>query len=588
MAEEKTQVLIVGGGGAGLTASMLLAQLGVDAILVNDNASTSILPKAHVLNQRTLEILDDCGVYEQVRELATPPEQMAATALYAGLAGDHPDDGRRIARQEAWGAGGDNEAWRGASAFRQANLPQIRLEPILRARAEELSPGRVRFGQKMVELNEEGDFVRVLIRDEESGDEYEVHADYVIAADGGRTVPEMLSIGYEGFELLAINYSAHISVDLSDVATDDDVLLRWIATPRTGNSLLLVPMGPDHWGTKSEEWVVHLILLPDNPMAADGEGVEQAMFEALGIADREIEVHKVTRWEVGAILAERFRDGRVFLVGDSAHRHPPTGGLGLTSGIQDVHNLCWKLAAVLDGKAGDGLLDTYEVERKAVDARNLQRSMENAVGQLAIFNTTGMSPDLDEEANRAALSRLWSGRPEDAEARSAFLQAVRGQSQDFSEHNVEYGYCYESDAVVPDGTAPPENPDDVRVYIPSSRPGAPLPHAWIDDEDGNRRPIKDLLEPGRFLVIAGEDGTPWVEAAQSLSAKGYPVDALRIGHIEGDLFDPRSAWTRYREVGRSGAVLVRPDRFVAWRSGTEAADAEAEIAAALDAVLAAG
>ena len=141
--------------------------------------------------------------------------------------------------------------------------------------------------------------------------------------------------------------------------------------------------------------------------------------------------------------------------------------------------------------------------------------------------------------------------------------------------------------MVPDGSSPPDNPDDMRLYMPSTRPGSPLPHAWIEDEDGSRRPIKDLLEPGRFLIIAGEDGQPWVEAAQALAAAGQPVDALRIGHVEGDLFDPRSLWARNRGISREGAVLVRPDRFVAWRTAGAAEDPAAELGSALDGVLAA-
>ena len=585
---EKVPVLIVGGGGAGLTASMLLSGLGVEHLLVSSQPHTSTLPKAHVLNQRALEILDDCGAYEEIRRRSTPPEQMAYTAWYSGLGGDAADDGRVLARQECWGTGGENESWRGASAFRQLNLPQIRLEPVLKARAEELAPQSVRFGHELTAIEQDADGVTATVVDRESGEEYEVRADYLVAADGGRTVPGLVGIGYEGFDQIAVSCTLHVSADLSGLATDDDVLLRWIAAPRNGANIVLVPMGPDNWGPRSEEWVMHMIFLPDDPRMPEEDGVEQLVRESLGIEDLPMEVHRQTRWEVGAVLAERFREGRVFLVGDSAHRHPPTGGLGLTSAIHDVHNLCWKLAAVLGGKAGPELLESYEPERRPVDARNVQRSMENALNQLLIFNATGMSPDQDEATNRAALERLWSGKEEDAEFRSAFLAAVRAQSQEFDEHNVEYGYAYESAAVVPDGSPEPVNPDDMRIYLPSTRPGSPLPHAWIDDEEGTRRPIKDLLEPGRFLLIAGEDGQEWVDAAAELGDSGRPVDAVRIGHVEGDLFDPRSMWARNRGISREGAVLVRPDRFVCWRSEGGSDDAAGDLRGALDAVLASG
>ena len=583
---EEVPVLIVGGGAAGLSASMLLSREGVDHLLVSSQPTTSTLPKAHVLNQRALEILDDCGAYEEIRRRSTPPEQMAWTAWYSGLGGDHPDDGRVLARQECWGAGGEDESWLSASAFRQLNLPQIRLEPVLKDRAEQLAPGKIRFGHELTALEQDDDGVTATILDRESGEEYLVRSQYLVAADGGRTIPELVGIGYEGFDRLAITYSLHVSADLSALFGDEDVLLRWIAAPRTGASFVVVPMGPENWGSKSEEWVIHVIFLPDDPRMPEEDAVEAMVRESLGIEDLPVEVHRLTRWEVGAVLAERFRDGRVFLVGDAAHRHPPTGALGLTSAVHDAHNLCWKLAAVLGGQAGEALLDTYEAERRPVDQRNVQRSMENALGQLMIFNATGMSPEQDEEANRAALARLWSGRDEDAEVRGAFLAAVRAQSQEFAEHNVEYGYAYESAAVVPDGSPETENPDDMRIYVPSTRPGSPLPHAWIDDEDGNRRPIKDLLEPGRFLLIAGEDGQAWVEAAQALSSAGRPVDALRIGHVEGDLFDPRSLWARNRGISREGAVLVRPDRFVCWRSAGAGGAPAAELASALDSVLA--
>ena len=182
---------------------------------------------------------------------------------------------------------------------------------------------------------------------------------------------------------------------------------------------------------------------------------------------------------------------------------------------------------------------------------------------------------------------MWSGRPEDAEHRSNVLRMMRAQSMEFSELNVEYGYSYESAAVVPDGSAPSVPIDDIRVYEPSTRPGSPLPHAWIDDEDGRRRPIKDLVAPGRFLLIAGEDGQAWCEAARQLAAEAdLPLDALRIGHLDGDLYDPRCAWLRHRQIASDGAILVRPDRFIAWRSPAGVSDPRAALAAAFSQVLA--
>ena len=182
---------------------------------------------------------------------------------------------------------------------------------------------------------------------------------------------------------------------------------------------------------------------------------------------------------------------------------------------------------------------------------------------------------------------MWGGRPEDAAHRSAVLRAMRAKSMEFSELNLEYGYCYQSAAVVPDGSAPPVPGDDVRVYQPGTRPGAPLPHAWIDGEDGHRRPFKDLVAPGRFLLIAGEDGQAWCEAAQQLAADtGLPLDAVRIGHLDGDLYDPRCTWLRHRQITSDGAILVRPDRFIAWRHQTRTSDPRAALADALSQILA--
>jgi 2,4-dichlorophenol 6-monooxygenase len=579
-------VLIVGGGGAGLTASMLLSQLGVETLLVSALPTTSTLPKAHVLNQRTMEIFTDVGVADEIYARSTPAENMAAMAWYSGFAGPAEDFGRMIGKVETWGAGYTNLNWVAASSLRTANLPQIRLEPILKARAEAMAPGKVRFHHEVFDLEQDADGVTAHVRDRDDGSEYTVRAKYLLGCDGGRTIPRLAGVEYEGLGVIAQTATAHVTADLSSLAHDPDVLIRWIWCPAIGEMAVLVPMGPDHWGPDSEEWVFHVTYQGEGPKELTDEQIEANMRLALGIGDLPMTIHKITRWTVEGVLAEQFRVGRVFLVGDAAHRHPPTGGLGLTSGTHDAHNLCWKPAAVLNGHAGDGLLDSYEAERRPVDARNIQRSLENAMAHLETGRAFGLNRDATAEANWAQMRRIWSGKPEDAEHREGALRAIRQLTMEGNELNVEFGYRYASDAVVPDGVPEHKAVDDIRVYEPSARPGSPLPHAWIDDESGHRRPIKDLVAPGRFLLIAGETGDDWCAAAERIALTNkLPLDAVRIGHLDGDLYDPRLAWAQYRGISAKGAVLIRPDRVVGWRCADGVADAESELADALSHIL---
>ena len=397
----------------------------------------------------------------------------------------------------------------------------------------------------------------------------------------------LAGVGYEGLGVVTQTATLHVSADFSPWARDPDVLIRWIFSPQAGVLVVMVPMGPERWGPASEEWVIHLNYPAGDPRAQSDAQVEADARQALGIPDLPVKIHKITRWSVEAVMASAFRAGRVLLLGDAAHRHPPTGGLGLTSAIHDAQNLCWKVAAVLAGHASPALLDTYQAERRPVDQHNAQRSLENAAGHFGIGAALGISHESTPEQNMEQLRRMWSGRPGDAGHRSGVLRMMRAQSMEFSELNVEYGYGYQSAAVVPDGSAPPAPVDGIRVYEPSTRPGSPLPHAWIDDEDGHRRPVKDLVAPGRFLLIAGEDGEPWCEAARQLAAEAdLPLDAVRIGHLDGDLYDPRSTWLRHRQIASGGAVLVRPDRFIAWRHPAGTGDPRAALAAALSQVLA--
>lgn len=574
--EVDVPVLVVGGGVAGLTASILLSLQGVDSLLVSAAPTTSDLPKAHVLHQRTMEILRDAGIADAVYERGTPPENMTHAGWYVEGDGDR-ERGRCVAKVELWGAGGNNPAWLAASACRPANLPQMRLEPLLKERAEELAPGRVLFGHEVIGFQPEDSGVITSVRDGSTGSALRVRSDYLLGCDGGRLIGPSLGIGVEGVNDIARMVSVHLSADLSGRVTDPEVLLRWLWLPETGVGATLLPMGPDHWGPRSEEWVVHTTPVADTAEVPGDDAVLADVRGILGIGEQDLRVHRISRWTMGGSVADRFRHGRVFLLGDAAHRFPPTGGYGLNSAVQDAQNLAWKLAAVLRGDADEALLDSYEPERRRVTARTVQQAMNNIVNHLRAIEALGMGPGTAPEDNWEALRRLWSGRPEDAEFRDSVLGIVASQSMEFNALNLEYGYAYESEAVIPDGSPEPPNPDPIRNYQPGTRPGHPLPHALLEDRDGHRFPIMDLARPGRFLLIAGEDDG-WTAAATELGERlNLPLDVLRIGHVTGDYQDPRSTWIAQRGVTASGAVLVRPDRFIAWRSHDAVQDPGAEL-----------
>ena len=582
----KTDVLIVGGGGAGLTASMLLSTMGVDHLLVSALPGTSILPKAHVLGQRAMEILDDCGVADAIYAVGTPPDQIRRTSFYAGLAG-HPAAGRVLFTQESWGAGGQDADWVAASPKLTTNLPQIRLEPLMKARAEELAPGRIYFHHELTALEETDQGVVASITDLHEGRPYEVEARYVLGCDGGRTVGKLAGIEVEGLTEISRTATVHLAADLSAWAKDPEVLLRWVWCPNNGKLIVLAPMGPTRWGGESEEWVVHLLYDLEDPRAFDDAEVIEDIRVGLGIGDHSLDIKLITRWTVSGLLADRFRAGRVFVVGDAAHRHPPTGGLGLVSAIHDAQNLCWKLALVLRGAAGEDLLDTYEDERRPVDERNVRRSLENALGYLVMAEAMGMDdPNASSEERWARLARLWSEAPEDVAHRRAVRELMAAQSQEFHEHDVEYGYRHRSAAVVDDGS--PEPPErDFRMFFPSTRPGCPLPHAWVEDDDFTRSSTIDLVGVDRFVLIAGERGDAWKEAALKVAAElGVDLDAYSIGHSAGDLRDPRLRFERVREFGPEGAVLIRPDRCIAFRSLGAVDDPSAVLRGAFRQVLA--
>ncbi|HUM12621.1 MAG TPA: FAD-dependent monooxygenase [Myxococcaceae bacterium] len=580
-------VLIVGGGGAGLTASMLLGTYGIESLLLSALPTTSVLPKAHVLNQRAMEVFSDVGVAEAIYARSTPAEYMSHTAWYLDVCGDELA-GRLIHRMECWDGGYTDPAWIAASPCRQANLPQLRLEPVLRARAEQLNPGRVCFGHELLSLEQDAGGVTATVRNRAGGNDYQVRADYLLGCDGGRTVGRLVGIELDGQRDLMRSATVHMTADLSPWLRDDDVLIRWIVHTRYGGAFsALVAMGPQRWGRNSEEWVFHMAYPPElEPLFDTDEKAVAIMRERLGLPDLNIKVHLITRWRVEGLVAPVTRAGRVFLLGDAAHRHPPTGGLGLNSAVHDAQNLCWKIAQVLRGTAGDALLDTYHPERFPSFARNVQRSVENALNHLELIDALGIKASITPEECRRNVRQLWEEGPEGDPRRQHVARVMATQSMEFKEHNVEFGFRAQSDAVVPDGSPQPAPIDDVRIYQPDTRPGSPLPHAWVE-RAGTRVALRQVAPASAFILIAGEDGGPWCSGARDAAARrGVELVALRVGHSEGEWLDPRLAFLRVREFGRDGAILVRPDRVIAWRSMGSSADPAREIGAALDRILA--
>jgi 2,4-dichlorophenol 6-monooxygenase len=284
------------------------------------------------------------------------------------------------------------------------------------------------------------------------------------------------------------------------------------------------------------------------------------------------------------VVAEHFRVGPTFLVGDAAHRHPPTGGLGLNTAIGDVANLAWKLAAVLRGQAGDSLLDTYEIERMPVAAHNVEHSLRNAGRHAPVAAALGLRAGMTEEEGWREIGVWASDTPEGARRRTEVGAAIAANAEDYSQLNIEAGFIYEAGALVPDGTSLPPGHDSATEFSPSARPGSHIPHCWLA-RGGTRVSTVDLIEPDGFTLFTGADAAPWIEAAARANCHtGYPVTVVRVG-VGGELTDPDGSWAAVRGTDHTGAVLVRPDRHVAWRAAEAPADPGGALAVALHQVL---
>ena len=585
----ETDILIVGGGATGLTASMLLSQYGIANCVVSKYKQTSPLPKAHLLSIKTMEIFREVGVEDAIRAIACPDVNMRYVGWYAGLTGPTPDHGREIARLGAFGRGGLDNDWRAASDNSYTNLAQAQLEPLLRARAEELaSANHIRFYHQFQSFKEDSEGIEAQILDRESGETYTIRAKYLLACDGGQTLGAQLGVKMEGHDAVATTISLHFAADLSKYFPEgetSDVLNRTILNPDVGEPGVLVPMGPTTWGVHSPHWIFNMIAAPGEHKPYTDEEVAARTCAILGIPREEIEVLQITRWALNATVASQYRVGRAFILGDAAHRMPPAGAHGLNSAVQDSYNLCWKLAAVVRGEAGDALLDTYERERKPVAQKIVSSAYENWQNAWKIAASFGFSPKQSTEENWAALRRLWAdGKTADA-ARQQATAGIGIARTTYNHLQANFGYVYEQGALQTDDVPAPVPLDAICDFRPSTKPGHSLPHAWLENTEG-RYSINDITASGRFVLIAGEDGSDWCEAAKAIAkGRGIWLNTCTIGISKGERFDLRGEWSKKREFGPRGAILVRHDRFIAWRSMDGQADPRAALEQALQKVL---
>lgn len=575
-----TDVLVVGAGLAGLTASAFLAQAGIPAITLSRHSGTAPQPRASFTNQRTMEVFRDLGVEHDVRLVSTPGLTMGHNVMATSLAG------QEILRFQTYGVGDRLTDYHLASPCEFFNSPQHVLEPVILRAAVERGAD-VRFSHELLTIEQTDEEVVARILDRGTGEEYLVRAKYAIGADGGRSrVAEQIGIPFEGESALMHMINAWIEVDLTEHTAYRPGGIYMIFQPGGGS---WVGSGSFVTVRKWDDWVLVREYDPSGgePDTSDGAVIEAAR-ALIGNPNIPVRVKGISKWQVNNLVAKEYRRGRVFIAGDAAHRHSPAGGLGSNTCIQDSYNLAWKLAFVLKGKAGAGLLDSYQEERQPVGKQIVDRAMINLKNKSALGEVLGLRRGQSAEEGWASLRSLFSDEPGAAERREA-LAAVRAlQHSRSNAHGVALGQRYTSSAVVDDGTPFPEPTRDPEIYYhPTTHPGARLPHVWVE-RDRQSVSSLDLAGHGRFCLIVGIGGEPWVEAAASLSAEfGIELPVFAIGY-RCAYDDVLGDWARAREIDDRGALLVRPDQHVAWRSRTRPSSPRDALAHALRKALALG
>ncbi|WP_406498050.1 FAD-dependent monooxygenase [Streptomyces sp. NBC_01604] len=537
----RVPVLIVGGSLVGLSTSLFLGRLGVRHTLVERHAGTSIHPRGRGNNVRTMELFRAAGVEPMIRQAAATLADnhgILQTPTLVGDAGEwlfrEIDPGGGLARfsPSSWCLCSQND-----------------LEPVLLDHATRLG-GDLRYATELLSFDSDPSGVTAMVKSRQTGEHTAIRADYLVAADGPRSpVREQLGIAQSGPGDLFSNISITFrSRRLPEVVGDRRFIVCYLTNPDADGALLPVD--------NRENWVFHAPWHPEN-----GETLEEFTDErcvehirrAVGVTDLDVQVTGKAPWHAAQRVARSYRAGRVFLAGDSAHEMSPTGAFGSNTGIQDAHNLAWKLAAVVGGWAGEGLLDTYDAERRpvaeATSARAAARSVEHSHPGFAPPPGAGGAPQ------RGIL-------------------------------NVALGYRYPQGAVVGADPTAPVVPERLDL---SGEPGSRAPHLSVRHR-GEQISTLDLYERSFVLLSDADEPNGWHEAALRLAEEmSIPLTSYRMGDGPDAELTPEgdTDWSAAHGTTPAGAVLVRPDGFVAWRSSGPVPDAASALRHALTTLLAA-
>lgn len=507
--ENNHPVLIVGGGLNGLTAACLLAHHGIACLLVERHPGTSIQYKFAGISPRSMEIFRSLGLEDEIRAKRTGDQQGGGLAR-----------GRNLSDPAIqWGG----PAWPDASPFsptQPATCDQHVLEPILRRHVEQLGVD-IRFATECTTVDQEAGGIRARLRNRSTGAEETISADYLVIADGANgRLRETLGIGRSGVGALQHWMNIVFETDLPPTI-DGKRLTSFFVTDLNASVI------PREGG----RWLLALQYLPDKgerPQDFDRDRCRDLVVRAAGRSDIKAELVDARAWEVSASVADRFGQGRCFLIGDAAHLMPPPGAFGGNSGIHDAHNLAWKLAMVIRGEAPAELLDTYDAERRPV----IEATVAQALARLQKW--------FDDPANRL---------PPPVEI--------------VDDYDVVFGQRYDSGALLAEGQ-PPQTPPFEPYATLSGKSGTRAPHMMVE-RDGTEISMLDLFG-GSFVLLAGAQGEAWCRAARQTAEKnGTSIPCYRVGH---DVRDVEGKWEEKYGVSDTGAVLVRPDGVVAWRAAT--------------------